>query len=48
MIDKIIILHEMKLMGRDITGALEKMYKKYGKEKFQKTAKNSGYGFILK
>ena len=47
MLEKIMILHEMKLMGIDITAKLEKMYEMYGKEKFQHTAKVSGYGFIL-
>ena len=47
MLEKIMILHEMKLMGIDITEKLEKMYEKYGKEEFQHTAKVSGYGFIL-
>lgn len=48
MLEKIMVLHEMKLMGIDISANLEKMYQKYGKEEFQKAAKNSGYGFILK
>ena len=41
------ILHEMKLMGIDITAKLEKMYEKYGKEEFQHTARVSGYGYII-
>ena len=41
------ILHEMKLMGIDISASLEKMYEKYGKEEFQHSAMVSGYGFIL-
>ena len=48
MIEKIIILHELKLAGFDISANLEKMYRKYGREVFQKVARNSGYGFILK
>lgn len=48
MIEKIIILHELKLAGFDISANLEKMYRKYGRERFQKVARNSGYGFILK
>ena len=48
MIEKIMILHELKLAGFDISENLEKMYRKYGKEEFQNAAKNSGYGFILK
>ncbi len=48
MIEKIIILHELKLAGFDISANLEKMYRKYGREEFQKAARNSGYGFILK
>jgi preprotein translocase subunit Sss1 len=48
MIEKIIILHELKLAGFDISANLEKMYRKYGREEFQKVARNSGYGFILK
>ena len=48
MIEKIMILHELKLAGFDISANLEKMYQKYGKEDFQKAARNSGYGFILK
>ena len=47
MLEKIIILHEMKLIGVDISVHLEKMYAKYGKEEFQHAAKVSGYGFIL-
>lgn len=47
MIEKIMVLHEMKLMGIDISAQLEKMYKKYGKEEFQRAAKVSGYGFII-
>ena len=47
MLEKIMILHEMKLMGIDITANLEKMYEKYGKEEFQHAARVSGYGFIL-
>ena len=47
MLEKIMILHEMKLMGIDISVQLEKMYSKYGKEEFQRAAKVSGYGFIL-
>ena len=47
MLEKIMILHEMKLMGIDISVQLEKMYSKYGKEEFQHAAKVSGYGFIL-
>lgn len=48
MIEKIMVLHELKLMGVDISTKLEKMYQKYGKEEFEKAARNSGYGFILK
>jgi hypothetical protein len=48
MIEKIMILHELKLAGFDISANLEKMYQKYGKEEFQKAARASGYGFILK
>ena len=48
MIEKIMILHELKLAGFDISANLEKMYQKYGKEEFQKAALASGYGFILK
>lgn len=48
MIEKIIILHELKLAGFDISANLEKMYRKYRREEFQKVARNSGYGFILK
>lgn len=48
MIEKIMILHELKLAGFDISENLEKMYRKYGKEEFQKAARSSGYGFILK
>ena len=48
MIEKIMILHELKLAGFDISTNLEKMYQKYGKEEFQKAAQTSGYGFILK
>lgn len=48
MIEKIIILHELKLAGFDISENIEKMYQKYGKEEFIKAAKSSGYGFILK
>ena len=47
MLEKIMVLHEMKLMGIDISAQLEKMYEKYGKEGFQRAAKVSGYGFIL-
>lgn len=47
MIEKIMVLHEMKLMGIDISAQLEKMYEKYGKEEFQRAARVSGYGFIL-
>lgn len=47
MLEKIMVLHEMKLMGIDISAKLEKMYEIYGKEKFQHVAKVSGYGFIL-
>lgn len=47
MIEKIMVLHEMKLMGMDISAQLEKMYKNYGKEEFQHAAKVSGYGFIF-
>lgn len=47
MLEKIMILHEMKLMGIDISTQLEKMYAEYGKEEFQRSAKVSGYGFIL-
>ena len=47
MIEKIMVLHEMKLMGIDISSKLEKMYEKYGKEEFQHVAKISGYGYIL-
>lgn len=47
MLEKIMILHEMKLMGIDISASLEKMYEKYGKEEFQHAARVSGYGFIL-
>ena len=43
MIEKIMILHELKLAGFDISANLEKMYQKYGKEEFQNAAKNSGY-----
>lgn len=48
MIEKIMILHELKLAGFDIYENLEKMYQKYGKEEFQRAALTSGYGFILK
>ena len=48
MIEKIMILHELKLAGFDISANLEKMYQKYGKEEFQNAARASGYGFILK
>jgi hypothetical protein len=48
MIEKIMILHELKLAGFDISENLEKMYQKYGKEEFQRAARISGYGFILK
>lgn len=48
MIEKIMILHELKLAGFNISKNLEKMYRKYGKEEFQRVARNSGYGFILK
>lgn len=48
MIEKIMILHELKLAGFDISENLEKMYRKYGKEEFQIAALTSGYGFILK
>lgn len=47
MLEKNIVLHEMKLMGIDISASLEKMYEKYGKEEFQHAARASGYGFIL-
>lgn len=47
MLEKIMVLHEIKLMGIDISAKLEKMYEKYGKEEFQHAAKVSGYGFIL-
>ena len=47
MLEKIMILHEMKLMGVDISEKLQKMYEKYGKEEFQRAAKVGGYGFIL-
>ena len=47
MLEKIMVLHEMKLMGIDISASLEKMYEKYGKEEFQHSAMVSGYGFIL-
>nr|DAL60567.1 MAG TPA_asm: hypothetical protein [Caudoviricetes sp.] len=47
-IEKIMILHELKLAGFDISENLKKMYQKYGKEEFVKAAKSSGYGFILK
>lgn len=47
MLEKIMVLHEMKLMGIDISASLEKMYEKYGKEEFQHAARVSGYGFIL-
>ena len=47
MLEKIMVLHEIKLMGIDISVQLEKMYAKYGKEEFQHAAKVSGYGFIL-
>lgn len=46
--DKIQILFELKLAWFDISANLEKMYRKYGKEEFQRAAQNSGYGFILK
>nr|DAZ49008.1 MAG TPA: hypothetical protein [Caudoviricetes sp.] len=48
MIEKIMILHELKLAGFDISENLEKMYRKYGKEEFQREVLTSGYGFILK
>lgn len=48
MIEKIMILHELKLAGFDISKNLEKMYQKYGKEEFQRAAQISGYSFILK
>lgn len=48
MIEKIMVLHELKLAGFDVSAKLEEMYEKYGKDEFQKAAKNSGYGFILK
>lgn len=48
MIEKIMILHELKLAGFDISENLEKMYRKYGKEEFKRAARSSGYGFILK
>lgn len=48
MIEKIMILHELKLAGIDISENLEKMYREYGKEEFQRVALTSGYGFILK
>lgn len=38
MIEKIMILHELKLAGFDIYENLEKMYRKYGKEEFQRVA----------
>ena len=47
MIEKIMILHELKLAGFDISENLEKMYRKYGKEEFKRAARSSGYGFIL-
>ena len=47
MIEKIMILHELKLAGFDISANLEKMYQKYGKEEFQRAAQASGYGFIF-
>ena len=47
MLEKIMVLHEMKLMGIDISTSLEKMYEKYGKEEFQHAAMVSGYGYIL-
>ena len=47
MLEKIMVLHEMKIMGIDISASLEKMYEKYGKEEFQHSAMVSGYGFIL-
>ena len=47
MIEKIMILHELKLAGFDISENLEKMYRKYGKEEFERAARSSGYGFIL-
>ena len=47
MIEKIMILHELKLAGFDISANLEKMYQKYGKEEFQHAAMVSGYGYIL-
>lgn len=34
MIEKIIILHELKLAGFDIAANLEKMYRKYGRGEF--------------
>lgn len=48
MIEKIMILHELKIAGFDISENIEKMYQKYGKEAFVKATKSSGYGFILK
>lgn len=47
MLEKIMVLHEMKLMGIDISASIEKMYEKYGKEEFQHAAMVSGYGYIL-
>ena len=47
MLEKIMSIHEMRLMGIDMTAKREKMYEKYGKEEFQHTARVSGYGYIL-
>ncbi len=39
MLEKIMVLHEMKLMGIDISASLEKMYEKYEKLKLNYNSK---------
>lgn len=48
MVDKIMILHELKLAGVDITRLLEKAYEKYGKERFEDAVKGCSCSIILK
>lgn len=47
MVEKCNILFVLKKRGRDISGYLEQMYKRYGKEEFQTAARNSGNGYII-
>lgn len=48
MADKMKILSQLKSWGRDIRPHLKKMFEKYGKEEFIKSAKMCGYGEIFK